>query len=151
METFDGRPITPDEARHALAEADAEEQATLNAPVPAWYFPALAAAIFTLFALNAIENPAPAVRVVVVIAVLVVAVGIGALVGAVSFSRRGYRGIRIRWAPALVTGAIALVFPIAALLLAGPLGAWVWLPVGAALAAIVVTLGIRYRRSITRA
>lgn len=151
METFDGRPITPDEARQALAEADAEEQATLNPPMPAWYFPALAAAIFALFALNAIDDPAPAVRVVIIIAVLAVAIGIGAIVGAVSFSRPGYRGIRIRWAPTLVTGAIALLFPIAALLLAGPLGTWVWLPVGAVLAAIVVTLGILYRRSLARA
>ena len=151
METNDDRPITPDDARLALAQADAEEQATLNPPFPAWYFPAIAAAVFVLFALNSIDDPPPVVRVFIIIAVLAVAIGIGALVGAVSFSRPGYRRIHIRWAPTLATAGVAILFPIAALLLAGPFGSWVWIPAGAALAVIIIVLGILARRSQARA
>ena len=151
METNAERGITPDDARRALEQADAEEQATLNPPLPAWYFPAIAVAIFAIFALNSIADPSPVGRVFIVIAVVVTAVGLAALVSAVSFSRPGYRRVHVRWAPTIITAAIAMLFPITALVLSAALGPWVRSPAGAALAAGIMGIGILYGRSRPRA
>ena len=139
METNAERGITPDDARRALEQADAEEQATLNPPLPAWYFPAIAVAIFAIFALNSIADPSPVGRVFIVIAVVVTAVGLAALVSAVSFSRPGYRRVHVQWAPTIITAAIAMLFPITALVLSAGLTLFAFLVFSYA-------LGLPFRR-----
>lgn len=149
METQDGSP-TPADARRALEQADLEERATRNRPVPAWYFPALALIVLAICALNAVAAGSPAIRVATIVAVLALAVGVGILVGRFSFSQPGYRNIRIRWIPTIISVVTALAFPIAAAVLAPLVGAWVWLPCGVVLAAAVWIMGRVYRKHQAR-
>lgn len=147
METDKAGPQpTPDEARAALASARAEEQATINRPVPAWYYPVVAIAIFALFALNAIDEPTGIIRVLIIVLIVVLAVGIGRLVGRVSLNQPGYQGIHIAWGPTILMMLIAAAFPIAAIALDDVIGSWVWIASGAALAVLILITGVSYQR-----
>lgn len=140
----------PQSAREALDLAEAEEAATRHRPVPAWYMPVLAVIVFVLFGLNAIEHPGPAVRVAVIVTAMALAMTVGALFAIVSVNPRGYRGIRVQWRPALLTGGLAALFIVGAFVLAPVLGSWVWLMFGGALAVLFVIAGILLQRSQRR-
>lgn len=147
METHDqGDRLTPDEARDALISADAEESATRNRPVPAWYFPALAALVLALFLLNMIDEPTGAVRAVAIGVVLLVAIAVAVLVGRVSFAPNGYHGVRIAWGPTLAWAAVAAALAVTPVLIAGVVGTWIWAACGAALALIIGAGGAAYQR-----
>lgn len=147
METVDsgGQP-TPEEARAALTSARAEEQATINRPVPAWFYPALAGMIFALFALKSLDSTTGAVRVVTVVLVVALAISIGALVGKVSGEQPGYKGIHIPWGPTILMTLIAAAFPLAAIALDDVIGSWVWIASGAALSVLILATGVPYQR-----
>ncbi len=147
METTDsGTKPTPDEARDSLAAADTEEQATINRPVPRWYYPVLAVAIFVLFSLNAIDDRGGTMRVVTVVLILALAVGIAALVGRISVNQPGYKGVHVPWGPTILWMLLAAAFPVAALALDDVVGPWVWIACGAALGALLLAVGIPYQR-----
>ncbi|MGZ0712820.1 hypothetical protein ACWPKO_31215 (plasmid) [Coraliomargarita sp. W4R53] len=151
METVGpGDQPTPDEARALLAAADAEEQATINRPVPAWYFPVLALALFVLCSLNAIDEATGVVRAITVVLVLTIAIGIAALVGKISANQPGYKRIHVQWAPTILMMLIAAAFPIAAIVLSGIVGSWVWIVCGIALAVLVLVTGVPYQRKHSR-
>lgn len=137
---------TPEEARTALAAARAEEQATVNRPVPAWYYPVVAGALFVLFSLNAIDEPTGTIRVVIVVFVLALAVGIAWLVGRISLNHPGYKGIHIPWGTTILMILIAAAFPTAAIALEDVIGSWVWIASGAGLAVLVLATGVPYQR-----
>ena len=147
METADsgGQP-TPDEARRLLTAADREEQATVNRPVPVWYYPVLASALFVLFALNSIAEPAAGIRVAIVVLIMAVALGIAALVGKISANHPGYKGIHVPWGPTILMMLLAATFPVAAIVLDDVVGSWVWIVCGAALGALVLVVGVPYQR-----
>lgn len=140
--------ISADEARAALQQADAEEHATLNRPMPGWYLAALAIILFAIFALNAIDGATAWMRVVQVVALILLAVAIGALVGAVSFTHPGYRNVHIKWLPAVLWGVVAAAFPVCAMILAPLIGSWIWLVSGALLSLLIVVVGTIYRRRL---
>lgn len=144
METH--RSLTPEEARRALEDAEREEQATINRPVPVWYFPTIACLVLALFGLNALGDLNGPVRVLQVAVVVLLAVGIGALVGRVSLHQPAYRGTHVPWGKVVASGAVAGSLPVAAILVDDVLGAWVWLPAGIILAAGVLAVGIPYQR-----
>lgn len=147
METEDSRDQpTQEEARAALATASTEEQATSNRPVPVWYYPVLAIALFALFALNSIDEATGTTRVVTVVLVLALGVGIAGLVGKISVNRPGYKGIHTPWGPTIPMMLLAAAFPIAAIALDDVLGSWVWIAAGAALAVLVLVPGVIYQR-----
>lgn len=147
METDDSEAQpTPEEARIALAAAHAEENATVNRPVPAWFYPVLAGMVFALMALNAVDATTGTIRVVTVVLVLALAVGIAGLVGKISVNQPGYKGIHIPWGPTILMMLIAAAFPIAAIALDGVIGSWVWIASGAALAGLLLVTGILYQR-----
>lgn len=147
METPEsGAQPTPEQARTALAAARAEESATINRPMPGWYYPVLAGLLFSLFALNAIDEPTGAIRVVTVVLALVLAVGIGALAGKTTGNQPGYRGIRIPWGPTILATLVAAAFPVAAIVLDDVFGSWVWLASGAGLALFILIIGMSYQR-----
>lgn len=136
--------------RRSRRSPRAEEQATVNRPVPAWYFPLLAVALFTLFAANSLDEPTGTARVVTIALLLALAVAIGALVGRISAQQPGYKNIHTPWRPAVLAMLTAAVFPIAAIALDDVLGSWVWIASGAALAALVLATGIPYQRKHRR-
>ena len=147
METSDSTcQPTPAEARAALAAASREEQATVNRPVPVWYYPVVAVALFVLNALNAIDEATATIRVVTVVLILALAVSVAALVGRISLNQPGYKGIHVPWGPTILVTLIAAAFPIAAIALDGVIGSWVWIGSGTALAALVLITGIPYQR-----
>lgn len=147
METHDGDfSATTDEARAALASADAEEDATRFRPVPVWYFPTIATGVFFLFALNAWENPAEVIRIASAVLAIVIAAGIGWLVWRVSMHHPGYSRIRTPWGITLPVTLVALMIPITALLLDDKLGSWIWIPAGIACATLILGFGIPYQR-----
>ncbi len=141
---------TPEEARIALAAARSEEDNTVHRPVPVWYYPMLAAIIFTMFALNSIEGATTFIRVLIGVLAIVLAAAVGGVVGRISFSRPGYKKIHVSWGPTILTVLIALVFPVAAILLAGVLGSWVWIVAGAGIAALILIVGVPYQRKHRR-
>jgi len=147
METDHAESLpTPEEARDALTAAQDEEDATVNRPVPGWYFPVVAGIVFSLFALNAIADPSGLVRVLIGVLSLGLAVTVGGLIGKYSFSQPGYKGVRVKWVPTILSGLTALVFPIAAFVLDGIIGPWVWIASGAAFAILLVIAGRAYRQ-----
>lgn len=145
METQRSTP-TPEEARRALDAAEREEQATINRPVPVWYFPSLAALVLTMCGLNALGELNGALRILQAAGIVLLAVGIGALVGRFSFHQPGYRGTAVPWGKVFAAGLLAGAVPIAAILLDEVLGAWIWLVAGAILAVGILALGVPYQR-----
>ncbi|GAA1113091.1 hypothetical protein [Nesterenkonia jeotgali] len=145
METPRSTP-SPDEARRALDAAEREEQATINRPVPVWYFPALAGLILALFGLNALGGLSGPARILQATLIILLAVGMGALVGRVSFNQPAYRGTRVPWVTVGASGLLAGAVPVAAILLDDVLGSWVWLMAGVILAAGILALGVPYER-----
>lgn len=146
METGNARTPTPEEARTALAQADAEESATINRPVPGWYFPVLAALVFVVFSLNAVEDSTGFMRVGIAVLALTLAAAAGWLIYRVTLHQPGYKGIHVQWGPTISVAIIALAFPVAALVLDGLIGSWVWIVAGAALAVLILILGMSYQR-----
>jgi hypothetical protein len=147
METAgSGAKPTPDEARDLLAAADAEEHATINRPVPTWYYPVLAVAIFALLSLNAVDDRGGAMRTLTVVLVLALALGIAALVGRIGAKHPGYRGVHVPWGPTIVWMLVAAAFPVTAMALDGVVGSWVWIGCGAALGALLLVVGVAYQR-----
>ncbi|MDO5745918.1 MAG: hypothetical protein Q4P23_15805 [Micrococcaceae bacterium] len=147
METGDSwtKP-TPEEARQLLANANTEEHATANRPVPIWYYPVIALVLFVIFALNSIDEPAGFIRVFIGVLVLVLASGVAVLAWRFSVNQPGYKGIHVSWGPTIAITLLAASFPIAAIALDDILGSWVWIAAGAALAALVLATGIPYQR-----
>ena len=142
---------TPEEARRSLELAAAEEDATLNPPVPGWYYPLLAVLLLAMCALNAVEDPTGPLRVVVGVVVVALAVTVAALVGRVSLNRPGYRRVHVRWAAVLPGALVALALPVAAIMLQDVVGRWVWIVAGVGLAALVLLPGLAYWRRYPRA
>ncbi|SDD81744.1 hypothetical protein [Auraticoccus monumenti] len=149
--TAAGSQPTPEEARRSLELAAAEEEATLNPPVPGWYYPLLAGLLLVICVLNAVEDPVGPLRVVVAVAVVALAVTVAALVGRMTFHRPGYRRLHIRWVAVLPGGLVALALAVAALLLQDVVGRWVWVVAGVALAVLVLLPGLAYWRRYPRA
>ncbi|MBO0596724.1 hypothetical protein I2485_04385 [Nesterenkonia sp. E16_7] len=145
METQRSGP-TPEEARRALDAAEQEEQATINRPVPAWYFPSLALTAFTIAGSNAIEGLGVPMRILQVALIVLLAAGMGAIAGVVSVREPAYQGVRVPWGKVCAGGLAAGAVPIAAILLDDALGSWVWLVAGAILAAGILAVGIPYQR-----
>lgn len=145
METQRSTP-TPEEARRALDAAEREEQATINRPVPAWYFPAIAGLILALCGLNALQELTGAARILQVALTVLFSVGIGGLVGRFSFHQPGYHGTRVPWVKVFAAGLLAGAVPVAAILLDDVLGAWIWLVAGAILTAGILAVGVPYQR-----
>lgn len=145
METRRSTP-SPEEARRALDAAEQEEQATLNRPVPAWYYPSLAALVLAVCGLNALGELNGALRILQAAVIVLLAVGIGALVGRFSFHQPGYRGTSVPWVKVCAAGLAAGALPVAAIFLDDVLGSWVWLAAGAILAVGVLALGVPYQR-----
>ncbi|MGJ9373204.1 hypothetical protein [Nesterenkonia sp. CF4.4] len=145
METQRSRP-TPEEARRALDAAEREEQATINRPVPFWYFPAIAGLILALCGLNALQGLSGPARILQVVLTVLFSVGIGGLVGRFSFHQPGYQGTRVPWVKVCAAGILAGAVPVAAILLDDVLGTWIWLVAGAILAAGVLAVGVPYQR-----
>lgn len=146
METHAVGPPDSEDARKALASAEAEEDASLNRPVPVFYFPILAAMLFAIFALNAIDASSGVMRGLTIIGILVLAIGMGAVAGTVSANQPGYRGIRIKWSRVIPAMLLAQIFPVAAIILEPTLGSWVWLAIGAVFALLLLTFGVAYQR-----
>jgi len=152
MATHDaGSNLTPDEARDALSLADAEERATVNRPVPWWYFPILAVMILAVFILNSVEDPAPSVRWIIVTLAVGVPVTMAVLVGRITLNQPGYRGVRTRWGWTIVAIVIAAALAITPVLLADTIGSWVWIVCGSVLAVLIAGFGIAYWRRYPRA
>ena len=139
-----GSNPTPEEAREALRMADAEEAATVNRPVPWWYFPALAVLILAQFLLNAVDDPSSPIRVLVAVLAVGIGASVAALVYRVSFTQPGYRGVRTPWrsmiAGMLAAGTLAVV-PV---LLADQLGNWIWIVCGVLLSGLIAGFGTAY-------
>jgi hypothetical protein len=151
METHGaGSDLTPEEARDALRIADAEEAATVNRPVPWWYFPMLAVLVLALFLLNMVDDPAPPLRGLIIALTLAVAVTIAALVGRISFHQPGYRGVRTPLGSTIVAVIVAGGLAIAPLLFADIVGAWLWAACGLVLSGLVAGFGIAYWRRYPR-
>ena len=145
-----GSEPTPEEARRALELADAEESATVNRPVPGWYFPVLAVLVLALFLLNTVEEPQASLRVAVVALTVGIAVTVGVLVGRVSLHQPGYRGVRVPLRPTLVAVLVAAVLAIAPVLLADTVGRWIWTACGLVLSALIAGSGVSYWRRYRR-
>jgi hypothetical protein len=142
-----GSDLTPEEARDALRMADAEELQTINRPVPGWYFPALAVMILAVFALNSVDSPAVAVDWLVI----ALAVGVAVLVGRITLSQPGYRGVRVtQWPWTIVAIVIAAALAITPVLLADLVGSWIWLVCGLVLSGLIAGFGIAYWRRYPR-
>lgn len=137
---------TPEEARIALATAQAAENATVNRPVPAWFYPVLAGLILVRFTLNSLDATTGAIRVITMVLILALAIGIGGLVGKIRADQPGYKGIHIPWGPTILMTLIAAAFPIAAIALDDAIGSWVWVVAGAALASFLLVTGVSYQR-----
>jgi len=152
MATHDaGSNLTPDDAREALSLADTEEQATVNRPVPWWYFPILAVMILAVFILNSVEDPAPSIRWIVVTLAVGVPVTMAVLVGRITFNQPGYRGVHTRWGWTIVAIVVAAALAITPVLLAGAIGSWLWIACGSVLAVLIAGFGIAYWRRYPRA
>ena len=126
--------------------AEHEEQATINRPVPVWYFPSLAGLILVISGLSALGDLTGPARILQVAVVVLLAVGIGGLVGRISFNQPAYRGTPVPWVKVCAAGALAGAVPVAAILLDDVLGAWVWLVAGIIVAAGILGLGVPYQR-----
>ena len=132
----------PEEALQLLASADTEEHATANRPVPIWYYPVIALALFIVFTLNSIDEPAGFIRVVIGVLVMALASGAAVLAWRYSVNQPGYKGIHVSWGPTIAITLLAASFPIAAIALDDILGSWVWIAAGTALAFLVLATGI---------
>lgn len=151
MATHDaGSQPTPEEACEALELADAEESATLNRPVPGWYFPVLAALVLALFLLNTIREPQFPLRPLVVVLTVAIAMTVGLLVGRVSLHQPGYYGVRMPLRPTLIGGVTAAVLAVAPALLAETVGTWIWSACGLALSGLIAGVGVSYWRRYRR-
>jgi hypothetical protein len=146
-----GSNLTPDDARDALSLADAEERATVNRPVPWWYFPVLAAMILAVFILNSVEEPAPTVRWVIVTLAVGVPVTMAVLVGRITLNQPGYHGVHTRWGSTILAILVAAALAITPVLVADAVGSWIWIVCGAVLAALIAGFGIAYWRRYPRA
>lgn len=142
------------EAREALIakEAAADKAAasgreTGKPPVPVWYFPFLAVVVLVLFGRNAFGERTGLDSLLALVFALVLALFVGVLVYRMTSKAPSHTGGRSAWRPSLGAAAFAAVFPVAATLLDGPLGTWVWLVCGVSLAAFLVWLGVRFARS----
>ena len=141
---------TPEEAREALALADAEEAATINRPVPSWYFPLLAALVLAIFLLNALDDPAGPIRGLIIALVLFAAISVAVLVGRVSFRQTGYHGVRTSWPWTIVSIAVAAALAITPVLIADAVGNWIWIVCGSVLSALIAGFGIAYWKRYPR-
>lgn len=152
METrASGAAPTPEEARQSLHLAEQEESATVNRPVPGWYFPTLAALLLVMFLLNALGRPDQPVRGIVGGLVIACALLVAVLVGRVSFGPSPYRGVRVRWTRALPGIIIAAILALLPVLLADTVGSWIWAVCGIVLAGLLATAGTRYWQQTRRA
>jgi len=145
-----GSNLTPEEAREALALANAEEAATINRPVPGWYFPVLAALILGIFLLNMIEDPAGPIRGLIIALVVISAITVAALVGRVTFRQTGYHGVRTPWPWTIVAIAVAAALAVTPMLFAELLGMWTWAVCGIVLSSLIAGFGIAYWKRYPR-
>jgi hypothetical protein len=152
MATADsGSNLTSEEARNALRMADEEELATLNRPVPGWYFPVLAGMILAVFVLNSVVDRAPGIRWLILVLAIGIPIAVGVLVGRFTVSQPGYHGVRVtRWRWTIVAILVAGALAIAPLLLAETVGTWIWIVCGVVLSGLIAGLGIAYWRRYPR-
>lgn len=142
------------EAREALVAAEAAKaergaaakRDAARPPVPVWYFPFLAVVVLVLFGRNAFGERTGLDALLALVFALVLALFVGVLVHRMTAKSPGYTGGRIAWRPSLAGAALAAAFPIAATLLDGPLGTWVWLVCGVGLAGFLCYLGVTFHR-----
>ena len=119
-------------------------------PVPIWYFPFLAVVVLVLFGRNAFGERTGLDALLALVFALVLALFVGVLVYRMTSKAPSFAGGRSAWRPSLGAAVIAAVFPVAATVLDGPLGTWIWLACGVGLAAFVVWLGVRFARAYGR-
>jgi hypothetical protein len=146
-----GSDLTPEEARDALRMADAEELATVNRPVPGWYFPLLSVMILAVFILNAVIDQYPGASWIILVLAIGIPIVIAFLVGRFTLSQPGYRGVRMTRRPRTIAAIlIAAALAIAPLILAGTVGTWIWAVCGIILSGLIVGFGIAYWRRYPR-
>jgi hypothetical protein len=146
-----GSDLTPEEAREALRMADAEELATVNRPVPGWYFPLLSVMILAVFILNAVIDQYPGARWIILVLAIGIPIVIALLVGRFSLSQPGYRGVKVtRWPRTIGAILIAGTLAIAPVLLADTVGTWIWMVCGIILSGLIAGFGIAYWRRYPR-
>lgn len=138
--------LVASEAAKAEAAARGEDGKTARPPVPVWYFPFLAVVVLVLFGRNAFGERTGLDALLALVFALALALLVGLLVHKVTTKSPGYTGGRIAWRPSLGAAALAAVFPVAATVLDGPLGTWVWLACGIGLAAFLAYLGLALHR-----
>lgn len=137
--------LLAEEAARGEAKKRGERDAA-KPPVPVWYFPFLAVVVLVLFGRNAFGERTGLDALLALVFALVLALFVGVLVHRMTAKSPGHSGGRIAWRPSLGAAALAAVFPVAATLLDGPLGTWVWLVCGIGLAAFLVYLGLALHR-----
>ncbi|WP_199580182.1 hypothetical protein [Blastococcus sp. TBT05-19] len=146
METPAGHSPTPDEAREALRQLAADEDAVRYPPIPAWFFLVQAAAVAGLFLVRLLPESG-AGRATQLVAILAIALATGGLGRKYWFDRDG-----VSWATArprdllpflaVLCGSYALCW-----VLAETTGAtWVWIAGAVVAAAVVLVTGRSYRR-----
>ena len=134
-------------AREAAAdEAASDGRANGKSPVPVWYFPFLAVVVLVLFGRNAFGERTGLDALLALVFALVLALFVGVLVYRMTSKAPGHAGGRSAWRPSFGAAVMAAVFPVAATVLDGPWGTWVWLVCGVGLAVFLCYLGLRFAR-----
>lgn len=143
METSDGMPPAPDEARKMLDAAEDAEGGTRNPPLPWAFF--IAQAMLLAVICSAQMLPVSLSRVVTIVG-LVAVVGIGMRW---VFTRPGYGVV---WPDGRATFpymvAMFVLVGLPAVLAVGLGMSWLWLVAGAFAAATTLEMGRRYRKVV---
>ncbi|HJE90065.1 MAG TPA: hypothetical protein K8V11_03530 [Dietzia timorensis] len=135
-------------AKEAAADkAAASGGASRKPPVPVWYFPFLAIVVLVLFGRNAFGERTGLDSLLALVFALVLALFVGVLVYRMTSKSPSHTGGRSAWRPSLGAAVLAAAFPVAATLLDGPLGTWMWMVCGIGLAVFLCYLGFVFHRS----
>ena len=134
-------------AKEAAADkAAASGGASRKPPVSVWYFPFLAIVVLVLFGRNAFGERTGLDSLLALVFALVLALFVGVLVYRMTSKSPSHTGGRSAWRHSLGAAVLAAVFPVAATLLDGLLGTWVWMVCGIGLAVFLCYLGVRFAR-----
>ena len=144
METDGGRPLTPREAQAALDAARDAEDTIRYPPLPAWFFPAMAALVAGIDLAQLLDSP--------LLPMVTCALVAGYLGRRFWLRRDGVSWVSMKVTDMLPFLAVIVGTLVVAMIVEDVTGArWVWIVVAAVHAGIVLFTGRRYHREYPRA
>lgn len=140
METSGDRPIDAEQAREALARAEADEDAVRRPVMPSWFFPVVAVLLAGMAASRLLPEPDPAFT----------GLGVAVVLLALRYwvNRDGVRWSSYRFGDVLPTLSVLLGTMALAWLAEEVAGAtWAWAVAAVVVGGVALGAGQRYQRS----